>query len=404
MKSIGVRRRPQVTADVRGMSHRGAGEGSIFQRRDGRWVAVLQLGYANGKRQRKTLYARTRGEVQKQLQAHLRRALAGSRPVDDRITVGEYLERWLDSARATVRIRTWTRYEQYVRIHAAPIAHLRLAAVGPADLQQLLTSRIDAGASPSTVGHLRAVLHRALRQAELWGLVMRNPVSLTRAPRVARKDMRTLSVGEAQAFLAAVRDDRLEALYVVALTTGLRQGELLGLRWSDLHAATGALQVQRSLERSADGAPPVLTEPKTRSARRLVPLPQLALDALRRHKARQAEERLRAGPAWADRELMFTTEIGGPIDASNLVKRSFRPALKRAGIAQPFRFHDLRHTAATLLLARSVHPKVVSGLLGHSQISVTLDVYSHVTPGLQRAAAEVFDDLLAITEGRPGTT
>ena len=183
----------------------------------------------------------------------------------------------------------------------------------------------------------------------------------------------------------------MEALYAQALTTGMRQGELLPLRWRDLDLEAGRVQVRGSLQRTNEGL--TIVEPKTHSSRRQLALTKAAMEALRRHRVAQAEERLRLAPAWEDHEMVFANEIGRPIEVRNLMRRSFLPILKRAGVPR-IRFHDLRHSAATLLLGRGVHPKVVADMLGHSRISTTLDLYSHITPAMQREAAEAMDAVL----------
>ncbi len=194
--------------------------------------------------------------------------------------------------------------------------------------------------------------------------------------------MQTLDVDQARQLLDAVRGDRFEALYVLALTTGLRQGELLALRWRDVDLGDGSLRVVGTLYRLGKGSL-TIGPPKTAGSRRQVTLPSLAVDALGRHKDNQSAQRLLCGDAWEDHGLVFTNEVGRPMDATNLRRRYFQPLLERAGLPR-IRFHDLRHTAATLLLSQDVHPKIVSERLGHSRVGITLDLYSHVTPTMQR--------------------
>jgi integrase len=204
--------------------------------------------------------------------------------------------------------------------------------------------------------------------------------------------MTTLVPEDARRLLDAASGDRLEALYVLALTTGLREGELLGLKWRDVRLEERALEIRGSLQRVSAGL--VVVEPKTKQSRRRVGLTDAALVALRRHRVRQAEERLSLGAAWPNSDLVFTDEVGGPIDATKLLRNSFVPLLKTAGLGA-MRFHDLRHTAATLLLGRGIHPKIVSEMLGHSQVGITLDLYSHVTPTMQREATAAMDAIVA---------
>lgn len=240
------------------------------------------------------------------------------------------------------------------------IGRLRLGRLGPFHLEHLYAERIKAGLSPTTVLQLHRLLHHALRDAVRWSLVLRNVSELVTPPRRARYDFRVLSSDQARAFLQAVKGDRLEALYVVAITTGMREGELFGLRWTDVNLRTGWLRLTRQL--------------KTKSSRRQVLLPRIVVEALTAHDERQAQERELVGTAWEDNGLVFPNTIGRPINVSNFLPRDFYPLLERAGLPR-MRFHDLRHSAATLLLELGIHPKVVSEMLGHSQIGITLDLY-----------------------------
>jgi integrase len=307
----------------------------------------------------------------------------------DRQRVGEYLTNWLEGARPSLRPRTWERYAQYLRLHAIPeIGRLPLARLTPEHLQRLYAARQEAGLSAMSVRHLHAVLHRALEQATRWGLVARNVASLVSPPRAPRHEMHTLTTEQARAFLQATESDRFHALYVLAVSTGMRQGELLALRWQDVGLERGTVQVRASLEIGTRR----IAEAKTAGSRRQVTLTRAAVEALRDHRTRQLEERLRS-PYWDDLGLVFANEVGRPVEVGNLLRRSFRPLLEKAGLPR-IRFHDLRHTAATLLLGRGLHPKIVSDLLGHARISTTLDLYSHVTPTMQAEAAAAMDVVL----------
>jgi integrase len=371
---------------------RGHGEGSIFKRKDGRWAAAISL--PSGRR--KYLYAKTRQEVARKLTQALRAVQDGIPLPPERQSLGSYLREWLESVGPSLRPRTWERYEQYVRLHIVPhLGRIALARLTPAHLQRLYAQKLEAGLSPTTVAHLHAVLHRALAQAERWGLVARNVAALVTPPRPARREMKALSPEEARRFLEAAQGERLHAFYVLALTTGMRLGELLALRWRDVDLERGVLQVRATLQRTRDGY--TFAEPKTERSRRQVVLSPLAAEALRAHRLRLLEERLRLGEAWEDHDLVFPNEVGRPLDPANVTHRSFQRILRRAGLPH-IRFHDLRHTTATLLLGQGVHPKVVADMLGHSTISITLDLYSHSTPALHRQAALALEALLA-TEG-----
>jgi integrase len=234
-------------------------------------------------------------------------------------------------------------------------------------------------------------VHRALGQALKWGIVTRNPAALVTPPRHKKSEGAALTREEVGRLLEAAREsgDRVEALYVLAVHTGMRQGELLGLKWSDVDLAAKTMRVNRQAQRHRDRGGLVLAEPKNAS-RRTVPLTDTAVEALRHHGKRQAEERMRVGSLYEDVGLAFASEIGKPLDAQNVVNRSFKPLLKGAGLPD-MRWHDLRHTAATLLLSEGVHPKLVQHLLGHASISMTLDRYSHWVPSMGTHTASAMD-------------
>jgi integrase len=230
-----------------------------------------------------------------------------------------------------------------------------------------------------------------MEQALRWGLLPRNVSEAVDPPKARREEIRPLSADEARRLLEEACGDRLEALYVLAVQCGLRQGELLGLRWEDVDLESGTLQVRRTLTTTKDG--PEFTAPKTAKGRRSIKLTAGAVDALERHHDRQFEETSRLARLWQDYGLVFATTTGTPLNPSNLVSRSFKPLLKRAGLPV-IRFHDLRHTCATLLLSRGVHPKLVQELLGHATIAITLDTYSHVLPGMGDQIANAMEDVL----------
>ncbi|MFL6238638.1 MAG: site-specific integrase [Actinomycetes bacterium] len=212
-------------------------------------------------------------------------------------------------------------------------------------------------------------------------------------PRARRHAFRTLNPEEAKRLIEGVRDDRLGALVAVAMMTGMREGELLALRWRDVDLKRGTVQVRGS--RQHDGT---IRETKTAGSRRLVLLPRVACEALGRHRASQASERLRLGPEWEDNDLVFANKVGRTLSAQNLLQRYFYPTLERLELPR-IRFHDLRHTAATLLLAEGVHPKIVSEMLGHTEVGITLDLYSHVTPTMQAEAVRALDAVFGSQNG-----
>ena len=223
----------------------------------------------------------------------------------------------------------------------------------------------------------------------------RSAAALVEAPQDAPSEMSTLNAEQVQRLLTAARGNRLEALYVLAVTTGMRQGQLLGLRWQDVELDHGSLAVVRNLQPLPGLGLTSTKRQKTEGSRHRVELGVLALEALKAHKTRQVDERSLAGATWEDHDLVFPHVLGGPMTRYQLVIQGFEPLLAAAALPR-IRFHDLRHTTATLLLSQGVHPKIVSDLLGHSTTAITLDTYSHVTQTMSRAAADTLDSLLQI--------
>jgi len=374
---------------------RGPGEGSVTELPGRGWMARLDLGYENGRRKRKALFGKTRAEATRKLNQALAERARGMPVAFPKQTVAQFLTEWLDKvATPSVRPRTATRYRELVQLHILPmLGRSSLTKLTSLDLQRLYTVKLAEGLSPRTVGHIHRVLHRALGQALRWDLVVRNVCDAVDPPKVIRTEIRALNPGEARRLLAAAADDPLEALYVLALTTGMRQGELLGVKWQDIDLDNGSLQVRRTIGR-VRGQGFVESEPKSAKGRRQIVLAPSAVSALRQHWDRQFTERLGAGALPGTDTLVFCNGLGRPIEPQNLLYRSFRQLLTRAGLPR-MRFHDLRHSAASLLLSMGTHPKIVQELLGHSQISLTLDTYSHVLPGLQRQAVDDLGALLA---------
>jgi len=378
------------------MTRRGNSEGSIYQRKDGRWTASIGLGCAGGRRRRKAFYGATRREVANKLTAALRARQQGLPIVGERLTLAAFLVRWLeDSARPTLRPRTFASYSMIVNYHLAPaLGRVALARLTPDAVQRYLNDKGAAGLSSRSVQYHHAVLRRALNQAERWGLVPRNVARLVSPPRVERPEPQPLTPEQARAFLAAVSEDRLAPLYTLALSLGARQGELLALTWPDVDMAGRTVSIRRTLQRYDGGWH--LDPPKTERSRRTIALPASLVEMLRAHRSRQLEERLRAGPAWQGEQwgdLVFANEIGEPLPGTQLTRR-FQAVLATLGLPRQ-RFHDLRHAAATFMLSEGVSLRTTMELLGHSTIAVTANTYSHVLPELQRDATDRVSALLA---------
>jgi integrase len=375
---------------------RGNGEGSITRhKKSGLWMARYTVETPTGPK-RQTIYADTRKEAAEKLAKALSNRADGIVVDDKNLTVGDYLDRWLsDCVRGTIRESTYSRDKYLVINHVKPsIGRVKLKNLNALHLQSLYRERLDSGLSGSTVQKIHHVLHKALTQAMRWDLIPRNPADSVKAPTPTPKEMHPLSVLEARQLLEAARGDRLEALYVLAVHTGMRRGELLGLQWEDVYLDDiyPTIRVRRTLTRKGTGY--VLGEPKTKNSRRSVRLTPGAVEVLRTHRARQAEEKLRTGSLYGDQSLVFAGKGGGLINPSNLRQRSLIPLLKRAGLPH-ITFHDLRHTCASLLFQRKVHPKFVQELLGHASVAITLDSYSHMLPGMGGEAATAMEDVLS---------
>jgi len=368
------------------MARRGNNEGTIRKRTDGRWEARISV---NGRQ--RSVYGKTRDEVSRKLRS-VQQAVDHGLPLhNERTTVAGFLQQWLETAvRVSVRPSTLKSYTGHINFHIVPaIGSVPLVKLQPQHVQRMINTLLESGLSPSTVLRVRATLRRSLNQAMKWGMVSRNVATLVTPPKVERFRVEPLTAEEALAILQVVKPHRLEALYSLLLGSGLRLGEALGLRWEDVDLEQGQLTVRFALQR-IDGTHQ-LAAPKSRSSRRTVALPQFVLHALRRHRERQELER----HLWTQTNelgLVFTTLAGRPLDGP-AANSTFKRLLKSADL-RPLRLHDLRHGYASLLLAKGVHARVVMELLGHSQISLTLDTYSHVIPALQHEAVDRLDELL----------
>jgi integrase len=281
-----------------------------------------------------------------------------------------------------------------VRNYLVPtLGWIKLRALTPAHLRGLYREKTETGLSARTVGYIHTTIHNALEQAVKDGLVPRNVADVVKPPQLCKEEIQPLTPAQTKSFLEAVGGHRFEALYVLAVTAGPRQGELLGLKWEDIALDRNLLQVKRTLS-GTKGGEPIFSNPKSAKGRRSVKLTARAVEALRRHRERQLEEREEVAGIWQNHGLVFPTRIGTPMSRHNLVARSFKPLLKRAGLPE-IRFLDLRHTCATLMLAVGANPKVAQETLGHANVTITLDTYSHLLPNMQNEVAEKVNELLS---------
>lgn len=424
------------------MGRRGHGEGSIYKRADGYWTAVIDLGWEDGKRKRKQLYGKTRKEVADKLSEAQQLHRGGRLPTAPGQTLEKYLATWLEDVKPSLRPKTYDDYSRMTQKHIVPgLGKVQLAKLTPGQVQRFYTKKLET-LSPRSVEYLHAILHRSLERAERWGLVPRNPAdsALVDVPRPRKHEFTPLTFDEAKAFLAVAAEHRLSALWALALHTGMRQGEILGLRWKDLEDDCSALTVNQTIQRV--GKALVVGEPKTEGSRRRVPIPPSVAAELNRWRTTQKAELLALGVRWSPEGYVFTSEAGTPIFARKLLDQFKRLLVKAATKddagrlaslegelaeatrehgdgsveadrirasamrlreeierkterAQAIRFHDLRHSAASLMLAEGVPPKVVQEMLGHSQISMTMDTYGHLMPGQREQAVSALARALA---------
>ncbi len=378
---------------------RGHGEGTIYQRKDGRWEAAISLEGGH----RKRIYGKTRREVQSKLSEALHAQQQGQLLAEPSQRVNDYLNHWLeDQVRMSVRPRTYESYALNVRRVGKYIGYIRLDKLRPGHVQHCYGELLKDGLSPRSVDQAHRVLRAALRQAVKWGLLAQAPTAAATPPRSPRREMQPLTPTQVQKLFTSTEGSDLHALWVLLCTTGLRIGEATGLEWRHVDLTAGVLTVQQTLQWQL-GKGLVLVEPKTGRSRRSVYLASRTVEVLRQHRDQQKLAWGAAGRSWNDNVMVFCTRSGRPL-APNNIWRSLHRDLEKAGLPL-VRVHDLRHTAATYLLSLGTHPKKVQELLGHSSILLTLDTYSHVLPSMHQEIAAQMDKLFEAKddadEGKP---
>jgi len=386
MKAIAGTTGEEPKTRQRKQRSRANGEGTIYQAKDGRWCGVASVGYKDGKPIRKYCYATTRATANKDMLEVLSKFKQGIPIVDDRQTVNQFLDRWLEGVERSAKLapRTKKHYADMVRLHITPvIGRVRLAKLTLHDVERMMRE----ASTPSNAAKARGILRIALNRGMKMGDVTRNVAVLTDAPEKERKTdkVEPLSPEETTKLLDTVRGHRLEALYIVALGLGLREGELLGLRWKDVDFDRKLLTVAQQVQRIDHVL--TMTEPKSRSSHAALPMIEDVADALRAHRERQQEEITVNAHRWRDHGLVFPTSIGTPMDARNLV-RNWHAALDRADIPRT-RFHNLRHTCASFLYAHGARDREVMEIMRHSQISLTMNTYTHIRASALRDTANL---------------
>jgi integrase len=359
-----------------------------IKKRGKSWAVIVYLGRdGQGKRRYKWYTHPTRREAEAHLGQLLVQAQGGWVLPPARLRFGEYLEQWLrDYAAGSVSETTCWTYEVVIRRYLKPVlGNIPLIRLTPQAIQRFFTEKLEEGLSSTSVHKCYRVLREALGHSVRWGLLSRNPAEMVDPPRPRRREMRVWDEEQVRLFLAeARRSSPFYALYLTAILTGMRQGELLGLRWEDVDLALGGASIRQTFYRI--GGRQLFKAPKSASSRRTVALPPVLVQELHGLRGQQSEHRRLLGAEYTDHGLVFCQRNGKPLHAHNLIVRDFRRIIERAGLPR-IRFHDLRHCHATHLLRQGVHPKVVQERLGHSTPAITLHVYSHVLPGMQDEAA-----------------
>lgn len=359
-----------------GMRRRDRGDGYLARkpRADGRWRAS----YVGSDGRRHYLHGATKAEAKAKLDAALRDKAAGLHVAGPSQTVEQFMADWLRDASGRLAPRTVERYDGLIRLHLLPaLGSTRLRRLAPQDIARLYAD-LRPSMAPASIAQLHAVLHSALDTAVRWHAIARNPAAAVQAPRPARREMRFLDAGQVRTLLETVVDEPLRPLYVCAVFTGLRLGELLGLRWRDIDLDGRSLVVRHTLTREAGTW--MLRQPKTPHSRRTVRLAPAVVDALRAHYLAEAQRLLALGHRIGPETLVFSDRWGDPVNPWHVTERAFKPLLRRAGLPE-VRFHDLRHSFASMMLSGGARVDVVSRMLGHASPAVTLNVYAHILPG-----------------------
>lgn len=393
-----------MPAKAKKPTKRANGEGSIKQRPNGTWM--LQMPPVphpdpekrkEGKTHRPTFTFDTKQEAEEARIAKLADRNKGIIVISDKRTVAEYLRDWLHSpsVKNTIEDSTWCGYEREIRLHINPsIGKVALTKLTE-DHIELMQAQICAHWSKRTGQLSHIVLSMALDRAVQRGYIVKNPTDFVDAPRPDTPEMRPLTEAEMERFLGTTAGTHLHAFFVTALATGMRAGELFGLKWDCVDFAAKVIRVTRQVQR-VTGLGMVFSEPKTDKSRRSIAVATNVLDALKAHRDQQAFARAKVGEKWVEMNLVFPNAHGKPYERPNFQTREFKPLLTAAGLpADAIRLHDLRHTHATLLFAKNVHPKVVQERLGHATIAITLDTYSHWIPSMGADAANAIDGLFA---------
>jgi integrase len=379
---------------------RGRGEGSIFQRKDGRYAASMSI-EGHG-RKRKYFYGKTRAEVREKLHKAQLEQRQGILATGPKQTVKDFLNYWLEVHKTKIKVSTYSLYRRHLDLHILPsLGHIQLQRLTADQVQLFYSEKQIEGLQSNTVRAFHVILSAALRDAVRWKRLPVNICTTVTPPRLTTHEIQPLSKEQARKLLEVAKESRLHCLLTLALATGMRLGELLALRWEDIDLKKGILHVRHTAD-YIYGYGLTESEPKTASSRRNIILPQFVVEELELHNRYQKQAQEKAGSAWEERGLVFPNNYGRHFNRSSL-QTLFKKVIRAAGLPD-IRFHDLRHSAATILLSMGVPAKVVQEILGHSHISITLGIYAHVLPGMHKEAMKKMQDWFGNDEEKLNST
>lgn len=363
-----------------------------FRKRGDKWSFTIDIGRdpETNKRKQKTVSGfKTKKEAVKACAEMITQIENGQYNEKSKVTIEQFLIDFMENVvKPSVQITTYNTQMNIVKNHIIPdLGKKKMEELNPITVQKLYMKKIDNGLSSSYIKLMHAILGKAYRKAMEWGIVQKNVIQLVTPPRVEHKDITVWTLDEAKRFLDHSQKRKFFIGYVLAIYTGMRRGEIIGLRWSDINLENNTLSIKQTLTYSNGKG--YFKEPKTKGSKRTITIPEYAVQCLKKHKAKQNEYRLKLGEAYEDHDLVVCSWNGQPINPTD-INKDFTMAIKLSGVPQ-IRFHDLRHTHATILLQMGENPKVVSERLGHSEVGITLDTYSHVLPNMQKELANNFD-------------
>ncbi|QGT99308.1 hypothetical protein SYNTR_0715 [Candidatus Syntrophocurvum alkaliphilum] len=390
---------------------RGNGEGTIYKLPDGRWIGQITIGTnKDGKPKRRSLYGKTKKEVQNKMHELKNQLATGTLPETNKITLADWLTTWInDYKKQELKPSTWESYKSIINTHIIPdLGGVKLDKLRTNDIQRFYNAKLEKGRiqracsrnkekslSARTIKNIHTVMHSALEQAARENLINSNPASYTTRPRQEKKEITPLKSEQVKQFLENIKNDWLYPLYITALGTGLRRGELLGLKWQDIDFDNQTAYIKRELL-LINNRVQLEEYTKTKSSNRSIALPDTVIKQLKKLKTKQKEDKLFLGQEYQDNNFVFCWDDGRVVRPDYPYKR-LKELLEQNNLPV-IRFHDLRHTFATLLLEAGEHPKVVSEMLGHSTITITLDTYSHVLPSMQQKAAAKLNSFISEEE------